>query len=156
MPRRYIVESEAIAVSAAQDLMQIKGASGKILRIINCKTGATDTTLVTAQSISTRGRFLPATVTDGTGGASATARALDPGDAGASFIALANNTVKATTTGTAAIVHEAGNHIFAGEDYTYPTPPIVGPNESYVYELLSTVTGTVHLSTKVEVEEIGG
>lgn len=156
MPRRYVVTSEAVSVSAPQDLVQLKGASGKIVRILGVKCGATDTTLPTAQMMSTRCRFLPATVSDGSGGSTPTPQKVDPGDAAASCTALANNTSKATTNGTAVIVHESGWHIYAGEDYLFPDPIIVGPSESFVYELLSTVTGTVHLSTKLILEELGG
>lgn len=156
MPRRYAVAFENVAVSAAQDLFQIKGAAGKMLKIIAIKLGATNTTLPTAQMLQTRGRFLPVTVTDGSGGSTPTPRPLDPGDAAASFTALANNTTKATSTGTVTVQHEAGVHIYAGEDYTFPDPPCVGPSETFVYELLSTVSGTCNFSGKVIVEEIGG
>jgi hypothetical protein len=157
MPRRYVVTFENVSISAAQDLFQIKGAAGKILRIIGVKLGSCgDTTLQTAQGIETRARYLPVTVTDGSGGSTPTPAKLDPGDAAASFTALANNTSKATTNGTAITVHEGAFHNFQGEDYTFPDPPIVGPSESFVYELLSTVSGTCHMSGKVIVEELGG
>lgn len=156
MPRVYSVTFEEVAVSAAQDLVQIKGASGKTLRILRAWWGATDTTLPTSQQVSTRGRFLPATVTDGSGGSSPTPRKFDPGDAAASFTALANNTTPASTNGTATILLERGDHIYAGMSHSFRNPPVIGPSESFVFELLSTVTGTVHLSGGVEVEETGG
>jgi hypothetical protein len=156
MGRRYSVTFENVAVAAAQDLFEINGAAGKMLRIIGIKWGATNTTLPTAQMLSTRARFLPATVTSGTGGAAVTPQPYDPGDAAASFTAERNNTTPATTSGTAKILHEAGNHVYAGEDYMFPTPPVIGPSESFVYELLSTPAGTLNLSGKIEVEEIGG
>lgn len=156
MPRRYSVTFENVAITAAQDLFQIKGAAGKMLRIISVKLGSTNTTLPTAQMLQTRARFLPATVTDGSAGTTPTPQTIDPGDAAASFTALANNTTKATTSGTAKTQHEAGVHIFAGEDYQFPDPPCIGPSESFVYELLSVPTGTANFSGKVIVEEIGG
>lgn len=156
MPRTYSVSSEAVTVTAAQDLAQIKGAAGKIVRIKAVSVGATNTTVPTAQMLSLRCRFLPATVTDGSAGSTPTARPLDPGDSAASFTALANNTTKATTSGTATILKEAGVHVFSGYDFAFPVPPVIGPSESFVFELLSTVTGTVNLSTEVVVEEIGG
>lgn len=158
MARRYTVATENVAVSAAQDLMQVAGATGKTVRIKRCFVGATDTTLVTAQSLRLRCRFLPATVTNGSGGSTPTFQKVDPGDAAASVTALANNTTQATTSGTAVVLQDIGVHIFAGWDFTFPTgaEPVVGPSESFTFELLSTVTGTVHLSTTVEVEESGG
>lgn len=158
MGRRYSVSTEAVAVSAAQDLAEIKGASGKICRIRRVRVGATDTTLPTAQMLELRCRFLPATVTPGSGGSSPTPRKYDAGDAAASFTAGANNTTPAASGGTAVILEEWGVHIYAGLDWTFADAdtPVVGPSESFTFELLSTVTGTVHLSMTVEVEEIGG
>ena len=65
MARRYIVSFENVTVSAAQDLISIKGSTGKTCKIISVKCGATNTTLVTAQSIRLRGQFLPTAVTAG-------------------------------------------------------------------------------------------
>ena len=156
MPRTYAVTFEQIAVSSAQDLVQVKGAAGKVLRILRIFSAATDTTAPTNQQLSLRARYLPATVTDGSGGSSDTPRPMDPGDAAASFTALINNTVKATTSGTAAVLEENACNVFSGFDYMFPRPPIIGPSESFVFELLSTVSGTVHLSGGVLVEELAG
>jgi hypothetical protein len=156
MPRRYTVSFEGVAVSAAQDLVQINGASGKMLRVLRWWLAATDTTLPTAQMLQTRCRFLPATVTNGSGGSTPTVQKRDPGDAAASLTALANSTTKATTSGTAVILEEDGCHIYSGLDKAALSPPYIGPSEAFVFELLSTVSGTVHLSGGVEVEETGG
>jgi hypothetical protein len=156
MPRPYVVGSENIAVSAAQDLLQIKGAAGKILEILRVWAGATDTTLVTAQGLRFRCRYLPATVTDGSGGSTSTPRPFDPGDAAASFTCLTNNTTQATTSGTAAVLPVEGDHIFSGCNLPFKNPPQIGPSESFTFELLSTVSGTVHLSSGAEVTERGG
>jgi hypothetical protein len=154
--RTYKVTFEGVAVSAPQDLVQINGASGKMLKILRQWASATDTTLPTAQMLQIRSRFLPATVTNGSGGSSPTPQKTDAGDANASFTALANNTSKATTSGTASILEENGCHVFSGYDVTFVRPPVVGPSESFVFELLSTPSGTLHLSGGIEVEEIGG
>ncbi len=158
MPRIYTVATENVLVAAAQDLMQIKGAAGKIVKIKRVFVGATNTTLVTAQSLRLRCRFLPATVSDGSGGSAPTPQKVDPGDAAASFTAIANSTTPATTNATAVVLEDAGVHIFAGWDYSWPagTEPVVGPSESFVFELLSTVSGVVNLSTTIRAEESGG
>lgn len=156
MPRQYRVTFEAASVSAAQDLLQIKGASGKIVRILKVWAGATDTSLPTAQNLQWRCRYLPATVTDGSGGTAATIAKVDPGDSAASFTALANSTAKATTSGTAAVLHEDGDHVYSKLAEAFPDRPPIGPGESFVFELLSTPSGTLHLSGGALVEEIGG
>lgn len=158
MPRRYSVESNNVVVSAAQDLMQIIGATGKTLKIKRVHVGATNTTLVTAQSLQLQAKYLPVTVTNGSGGSAPTPVPLDPGDSAASFTAKANNTTQASSSGTATIQQAWGVHIFAGLDFTFPigAEPIVGPSESWVLTLPSTVTTPVNLTTTVEVEETGG
>lgn len=156
MGRKYSVTFEAVSVTAAQDLLQIKGASGKMLRILRHWVGLTDTTLPAAQMLSLRSRYLTATVSDGSGGSTPTPVKKDPGDAAASFTALANNTSKATTSGTAVIQYENGAYLYQGDEWSYDDPPCIGPSESFVFELLSTVSGTVHLSGGVDIEEIGG
>ncbi len=99
---------------------------------------------------------MTATVTPGSVGTSATPRPFDIGDAASSITARVNDTTKATTSGTATVVGESGDHIYQGAQYNFRNSPVVGPSEAFVFELLSTVTGTVHLSGGVEFEEIGG
>ena len=79
-----------------------------------------------------------------------------PGDSAASFTANINDTTKATTSGAFTNVEENGCHLYQGYDKTFARPFLVGPNEGFVFELLSTVSGTVHLSGGVEAEELGG
>ncbi len=155
MARAYTVTFEQVLVAAAQDLVQINGAAGKLVRIKRIWWGSTDTTPPVAQMLSLRARFLPATVTNGNGSA-VTPQKLDPGDAAASATALANSTTKAATTGTAAILEENGAHVYTGYDYTFPQAPVIGPSEAFVFELLSTPSGTLHLSGGVTFEEAGG
>ncbi len=156
MPRTYSVSSENILVAAAQDLLQIKGASGKIIRIKEINLGCTDGSLATGQMLELRCRFLPATVTDGSGGGTPTPRRMDVGDSAASFTALSNNTTPATTNGTAGILREDSAHLYSPYTYPFPVPPVVGPSESFVFELLNAPSGTVHLSVGAVVEEYGG
>jgi hypothetical protein len=156
MPRTYAVTFEEVACSAAQDLVQINGASGKMLRILRQFVSMTDPSPPTNQQFALRSRYLPATVTNGSGGSSPTPQPFDPGDAAASFTAKANSTTKATTNGTASILEENGCNSFAGYDYMFPKPPTIGPSEAFVFELLASPTGTPHLSGGVIVEEMGG
>jgi hypothetical protein len=146
-----------VAVTAAQDLIQIKNASAshKTCRILRRWVGATDTTIPTGQMLRLRERILPSVVSDGSGGTTPTPVKHDQGDAGNTFTAFANNTAQATTNGTAVVIYATGVHIFNGFDDIHDEPPTLADAQSYVFELLSTVSGTVHLSGGVEVEEIG-
>lgn len=160
MGRIYRVQFENVSVSAPQDLVQITGAAGKLMKIRRAKWGATNTTAPTNQQISTRCRLLPSTVTVGSGGTTGiTPSKNDPGDAACSSSTCAtNNTAKATTNGTATILEEDGSNVYAGYDHAWPekSQPVVGPSQAFVFELLSTPTGTVNMSGLVEIEEIGG
>lgn len=155
MARRYAVTFEAVSVSAAQDFVTIIGGANKTCRIIRQWWGCADTTLATGQNLAVRGRVLPVTVSAGSGGTTPTPRPFDGGDAAATFTAHANDTSKSTTNGTARIVEENGSHLYAGYALSFPAPPIVEPNAAYVFELLSSVSGTITISGGVEVEEIG-
>jgi hypothetical protein len=155
MPRTYIVPFENVLVSAAQDLVSLKGSSGKTCKLKRIWVGGTDTTLQTAQGLRIRCRYFPATMTLGSGGTVPTPTPVDPGDAAASFTAHANDTSQATTSGTAVNLPCTGVHNYGGLDFTFPNPPVFGLNEGVSFELLSTVSGTVHLSGGAEVEETG-
>lgn len=155
MPRQYTVSFSQVAVSAAEDLFQITGGAGRTLRVTRAVVGATDTSLPTAQMLSFEAAFLPATVTPGSGGTSPTAAKADPGDGAPAFTAYANNTTPASTSGSQVKLYEEGVHIYNGLDRDFGDP-VIGPGEAFVLRLLSTPSGTVHLSGTLWVEESGG
>lgn len=156
MFRTYTVSTTNVSVSAAQDLALILGATGKMCRLRRVECGATNTTAPTSQQLSFRCRFLPATVTAGSGGTTPTPQKNDPGNAAASFTAHANDTTPASTNSTAVLLWSGTANVLAGLDYSFLEPPLIGPSEAVTFELLSTVTGTVNLSITVTVEEMGG
>lgn len=156
MPRTYTVSFENVAIAAAQDLVQVKGAAGKTLRILRQSLACVDSTLPASQTLRLRSQFLPATVTDGSGGSSPTPEPLDPGDSAASFTAKANNTTQASSSGTATTLEANGCHVYSGYDYAFPRPPIVGPSESFVFALMTAPAASTHFSGSVVVEESGG
>lgn len=158
MGRIYRVQFSNVSVSAAQDLVQITGAAGKMMRILRHWVACSNTTLASGQMLSLRSRFLPATVTVGSGGTTGiTPSKNDPGDAACSSSTCAtNNTTQATTNGTAVVLYSSGCHLYQGDVWNYINPPPIGPSEAFVFELLAAVSGTVNLSGGCEFEEIGG
>lgn len=157
MPRIYRVQFVNVVVAAAQDLVQITGAAGKMMRILRLVLGCTNTSLAAAQNLSLRGRYLPATLTVGSGGTTGiTPSRNDVGDAVCSSTTCAtNNTTQATTNGTAIINYENGVHLYQGENFRFDNPPTVGPSTGWVFELLAAPSGTVNLSGMVEISEEG-
>lgn len=157
MARIYEVVFDTIAVSVVQDLVQINGATGKIVRILRRWCYSVDVPVAAQQQLALRERFLPATVTNGSGGSTPVLAKTDPGNANASFTALVNSTTKATTSGTAVILGTYGPHIFNGYDDEPDVFFPIGPGEAYVWELtIAPNTPPIHLSGGVAVEEIGG
>ena len=156
MPRLYSVQFQNVAVAAVQDLFQINGAASRTLRVLRVEVGATDTSLPTSQMVSYSASWFAAAVTPGSGGTTPTPQKTDPGDAAPTFTAAANNTTGASTSGATAIVWSGAQHIYNGLDETFTQPVLVGPGEAFVLKLLSSVSGTVHRSGTVWVEEIGG
>ena len=158
MARRYRLTFSAVTVAAAQDMVLVTGASGKMMLIRRAWVGCPDTTLATGQDLSLRARFLPATLTVGSGGSvNQTPAKTDPGDATCSTATCGlNNTTKTTTSGTAIIVYSDGCHLFQGSNWRFDEPVPIGPSEAFVYEILGAPSGTVALSGGVEFDEIGG
>lgn len=158
MARKYHVTFASTVVSAAQDLVQITGATGKLMRILRMWVGCPNVALATGQGLSLRARFLPATVTVGSGGTTGiTPSKKDPGDAACSSSTCAtNNTTQATTNGTAVILYTNGVHLYQGENWRWDEPPVIGPSEAFVFELLSVTSGTVNLTGGVDIEECMG
>jgi len=157
--RTYDISFEGVSVSAAQDLVAVLGPTGaRVARIKRARVGCTNTSIPTAQMLEIRCRLASATFSVGSGGSTPTPRPLDIGDAAATVTAGANLTTKSTTTGSFTVIEETGVHAYAGYDYTWPADarPTIGPSEGFVFELLSTVSGTVNLSGGVTVEEVGG
>jgi hypothetical protein len=68
---------------------------------------------------------------------------------------LGSDGPKATTSGTAVIVYEGGCHAYNGLDESFDpdgrgqAPPVWGGGEAFVLEMLSTPSGTLHLSSTV-------
>lgn len=155
MGRIYTVSFKNVTIAAAQDLVALKGSSGKICRVLRAWLQMNDTTLQTAQGLRLNFKYSSATITLGSGGSTPTPRPNDPGDAAASFTAHANDTTQATTSGAFTDWFPTGGHNYAGFDSPFPRPFVFGLNEGFVFELLSTVSGTCNYSGGVEVEESG-
>jgi hypothetical protein len=155
MARVYTVSFENVTITAVQDLISLKGSTGKTCRLLRLWLGATNTTLQTAQSLRLNVKYSSATFTAGSVGTAPTPRPVDPGDAAASFTARANDTTQGTTSGAFTNLNPQGVHNYAGWDWPFKNPPAFGLNEAIIFELLSTVSGTCAFSGGAEVEETG-
>lgn len=157
MGRQYTASFKNTTIVAAQDLISVKGSTGKTCKVRRAWLYMNDTTLQTAQGLRLNLKYASATFTAGSVGTAPTPRPLDPGDAAASFTARANDTTQGTTSGAFVDIMPAGGHNYAGFDYTWPKgeEPVFGLNEAVVFELLSIVSGTCNFSGGLQIEEVG-
>lgn len=156
MPRIYTVSHKFTTISAAQDLISLKGSAGKVCRLRKLSFLMNDTSLQTAQGLRLNLKFSTATITLGSGGTVPTPRKYDQGDSAASFTCHVNDTTPATTSGAFTDLLPVGGHNYGGFFHNWGDKgPIFSENQGLVFELLSTVTGTCNYSGYAEVEEIG-
>lgn len=102
MGRLYTVEFANVVVAASQDLLAMY-AGNKAFRLKAFNMGQITATGVAYSQFSVR--RLAATVTTGSGGTVVTPIPLLPGSAAAVVTSRANDTTKATTSGTNLILH---------------------------------------------------
>lgn len=155
MPRVYTASFKNVTISAAQDLISLKGSTGKVCQLRRVWLAMNDTTLQTAQGLRLNTKYASATITLGSGGSAPTPRPLDPGDSAASFTARANDTTPGTTSGSFTDLVPSGGHNYGGCDWSFKDGPYFGLNEGVVFELNSTVSGTCNYSGGAEAVEMG-
>lgn len=125
--RIYSVTFQNITLAAIQDLFLILPGATKIIGIQSVTLGQITNTSV--QNLRVRGQYLPATVTNGSGGATATPRPYDPGDVAATTTARINDTAQATTSGTQAEIFDDVWNTVNGFIWVPPVPgrvPLIG------------------------------
>jgi len=151
----FTVVCENVAVTAAQDVIAAYAASTKKLQLLGVELSANGQTTVGNYPI--RLRYLPASVTSGSGGSAATPRNVNPDGASASFTARINDTTHATTGGTASdYVASQFNPI---NGYYWQPPVSVGdePKADLSGALvlsLDSVTGTLNISATMWLREV--
>lgn len=134
--RIYSVSFTNVTISAVQDIFNITCGAAKIVAIISVNIGQVTATSVANQRI--RLRYLPVTVTAGSGGAAATPRLWVPGDAAATATARVNDTVQATSSGTAVDLYDDQWNPINGFLYVSPIPSrpfIIGLSGAFIVSL---------------------
>lgn len=123
MGRMYVVQFSAVAVTAAQDLFELKATAAKGLILHECKI-TQDSDAGDAQSEQLRFTLKRAagTYTSGSGGSAPAFEKVHSGDAAAAVTAEANNTTRAAAgTGTLTTLFPDGENIHNGWHHQ-PTP----------------------------------
>lgn len=118
MGRVYAIPFAAVAITAAQDLVEISPADDKPVELIGWHLGQTSDA-GDAQDEQLQLTVIRGHTTSGSGGTSATPAPLNPGDAAASFAAEINNTTIASS-GTGVTLFASAWNVRAGSDVWLP------------------------------------
>ncbi len=155
MGRRYAITTTNVAASAVQDLLAAYAGAAMAFEVIGYEIGQVSST--TAQMAKHRLIRLPATVTSGSGGSAPTPRKHLKGDAAATATARANDTVQATTGGTAEVLHSADLNTALGYQFFYPSKadrPVIGLSDAVVLSLDTALSPALNLSATLWIEEL--
>lgn len=155
MAEIFTIVCENISVSAVQDILAAYAASNKKLQLLGVEIGANGQTTIGNYPV--RIRYLPATVTAGSGGGSVTPHNVNPDGASAGFTAHRNDTTQATTGGTAADLVATQLNPINGYYWTPPTQvgdePKADVSAAFVLSL-DNVAGTLGISATMWLREI--
>ena len=137
MPRLYIVEFEAVSVSAAQDFFEIAPADDKPCEFRGLYLSQSSDTGDAAEEI-LRLRIIRGHTSSGSGGTAATPVPVNPNDAAVGFAAEVNNTTIASA-GTAVNLWSYQFNIRTGLELWWPIgaePGVSQANTTMVVRLL--------------------
>lgn len=152
--RQYSVVSNNVSVSAVQDLVSVTAGATKILGIVSVDIG--QVTATTVGNLEVTLKYLPSTVTAGSGGASATVSPLNPSDAAATATARKNDTSQATTSGTAITLWSGVWNVINNLTWQ-PTSairlPIIGLSGAFVVSLNTAPGSAMTVNCSVVFEE---
>ena len=157
MGRRYTVTTSAVAVSAAQDLLEYLVPADKILRLHECHvTQSSDAGDSESEQFRVSIRRVTGSPTSGSGGSTPTPRPNDGGDAAAGGTIEANNTTQ-LSGGTNVVLHEESANVMSGLHYM-PTPEAkfdFAGQTRLLIELEAAPADSLTMSITTVVEEIG-
>lgn len=158
--RAYSITFIAVAVSAQQDFFYIKPAADKpvVLESLQLSNvgGAADAGDAQEELYDLEVIRLPATVTVGSGGTTPTPNPLQASDTAAGFTARANDTTKATSSGTLQVHLADGWNVRI--PYVWMPPPehriIIANAQAVVVRLNTTPADAVTVSGTLVVREL--
>lgn len=158
--RLYTVVFEAVSCTVQQTLFYVKPAADKICILegvyISNAGGTADAGDAQEELYDIVMNRMPATVTVGSGGTAPTPQPVATNDAAAGFTARVNDTTKATTSGTASIMHSDGFNVRI--PYVWLPPPehrhLVGNAQAWICNLNTTPNDAILLNGTALVREI--
>lgn len=154
MSEIFTLVCKDIGVTAAQDILCAYAASTKKLRLIAIEMSANGQTSIGNYPLSIR--YLPATVTPGSGGAAATPHNVNPDGASPSFTGRRNDPTQAVSGGSA--VDWIATQFNPINNYYWQAPVPVGDEpkadlSGAVVLSLDAVAGTLNISATMWLRE---
>ena len=153
--RTYNVAFKNVSVSAVQDLIAVTATANMAFEVVSFTIGQTDNP-TTPALLAISLKHLPATVTAGSGGNSATPDKDLPTDAAATVTGRINDTTQATTGGTADYPHVDVWNTVNGYGWIFPKDgrPSCKPSEAMVLSLDTAPGGAIHVSGSMKIREL--
>ncbi len=153
--RIYTMAFSNASLSAVQDLLALYAGASKIFGVLSVNIGQiTGTSLA---SMRVRLRYLPTTVTSGSGGAAATPHPFVPGDVAATVTGRVNDTTQATSSGTAIDLWDDVWNNVNGFLWVPPAPsrtPIIGLSGAFIVSLDTAPASAIVANGSVMFEEL--
>lgn len=155
MGRIYTAVFSGVSVSAVQDLFELTAAATNVVRIH--EVHITNDESEVSQQLPVTLKYIPATATSGSGGASVTPRKTERGDAAATTTVERNNTSRATSSGTIEEIRRSAENVLNGWHWIFAPEqrPTIAPSGMMVVGLETAPTGAMPLSGEIVFEEIG-
>lgn len=155
MSRMYSAVFEGVSVSAIQDLFSLQPATQK--PCIIHEVHITQDSGETSEQLPVRLRRLPATFTVGSGGAAVTPRSTTNSDTASGATVRRNDTVQATTSGTAQTLRRQGDNVLNGWHWVFLPEGrwTIVNGEGLVVEMVTAPGAALTMSGEIVFEEVG-
>lgn len=149
--RLYTFGFQNISATAVQDLLALYCGASKIVGLQSVNLN--QKTITTPTAVRVRIRYLPITVTAGSGGAVGTVKPWVSGDAAATATARVNDTTPATSSGTTVDLWDDEWNLLNGFLWVPPVnarPPVAGLSGAFIVSLDDAATMTISGSMTFE------
>ncbi len=152
--RVYTMQFNNVAVSAVQDLLALYPGANMAIKIHEVVLGQITATVIGNLRVTLK--RLPATVSSGSGGAAGTIQAINPDDSAATTTGRTNDTVQATTGGTAQIMRGDIYNVLNGYVFLPPIEdrPIIKPSQAFIVSLDGAPSAAETMSGTIVFEEL--
>jgi hypothetical protein len=153
--RIYTMAFSGVSLSAVQDALALYAGANKIFAVQAVNLG--QVTGTTVANLRVRLRYLPGTVTSGSGGSAGTIKPYLPGDVAATVTGRTNDTTQATTSGTAVDIWDDAWNTINGFLWVPPVPsrpPVIGLSGAFILSLDTAPSSSMVANGSVTFEEL--